>query len=197
MKNLITLILILIFSINLFSQDIDIYRKNKDDNLVIPNLPLGMSNNEIQLLSRNLRLKDMLYAMAVPGYVHFKAQDIKTGYLLMGGRMLGYAGLALAYYKFNTEIEKKWYQLNKPVNDEDYVKFDNGFYIKKSNIYMVTSMAIIFSTYMYDWIHGEYILKKKQNIIRYKYGLKLQVQDSYSYNNSLNIFPVATFNVSF
>ena len=197
MKYFITTTLMFFFFINAFSQDIDIYRKNKDDNLATPNIPMGMSNNEIQLLSRNLRLKDMLYAMAVPGYVHFKAQDMKSGYWLMGGRMVGYVGLALAYYKYNTEVEKKWYQINKPVTDADYVKVNDGFYIKKSNIYMVTSMAIIFSTYMYDWIHGEYVLKKKQNIIRYKYGLKLQVKDSYSYNNSLNVFPVASFSVSF
>jgi len=197
MKTLSALIIVLFFSINSFSQDIDIYRKNKDDNLVTPNLPLGMSNNEIQLLSRNLRLKDMLYGMAVPGYVHFKAQDMKTGYWLMGGRMVGYAGLALAYYKYNTEVEKQWYQLQQPITEDDYVKLNEGFYIKKSEIYLVTSMAIIFSTYMYDWIHGEYVLQKKQNIIRYKYGLKLQVQNSYSMNSSLNVFPVAAFSVSF
>ncbi len=185
------------FTSNAFSQDIDIYRKNKDDNLATPNLPMGMSNNEIQLLSRNLRLKDMLYAMGVPGYVHFKAQDMKTGYWLMGGRMVGYAGLALAYYKYNTEIEKEWYQLQKPVTEQDYVKINDGFYIRKSEIYLVTSMAIIFSTYMYDWVHGEYVLKKKQNIIRYKYGLKLQVQNTYGLNNNLNVFPVANISISF
>ncbi len=198
MKNFSLLVLVLFFGFNVYAQDIDIYRKNKDDNIKTPNIPMGMSNNELQLLSRNLRLKDMLYAMAVPGYVHFKAQQMNAGYWLMGARMVGYIGLATAYYKTTTEVQKKWYQLNTPKTEQDYVKVNNNLYIKKSNIYLVTSLAIIFSSYMYDWIHGEYVLKKKQNLIRYKYGLKLKVQQAYSYNSVFpNVYPAASVSISF
>ena len=109
MKILLSLLFIIILGSSAFSQDIDIYRKNKDDYFKNANIPSGMSFSEFQLLSRNLRLKDMLYAMAVPGYVHFKAKEPTTAYVLLGLRTAGYAGLGALYYSYNKHYESSYY----------------------------------------------------------------------------------------
>ncbi len=77
-----------------YGQDLDIYNIKQDDKLKIPNLPYGMTADEFQLLSRSFRMKDMLYAMVVPGYAHFHAKEMKTGYWLLGTRVSGFMGLA-------------------------------------------------------------------------------------------------------
>ncbi len=171
-----------------FSQDIDIYRKNKDDNLKTANIPSGMSYSEFQLLSRNLRLKDMLYAMVVPGYVHFKAKEKATAYTLVGLRTAGYIGLGALYYSYNSHYDAAY----------TYGETKNGTIdVSNYDIAFISSLTVIFATYLYDWIHGDYVLKKKQNLIRYKYGLKVELQNTYSQINTVNVVPIASFALSF
>ena len=153
-----------------FGQDLDIYNIKQDDKLKIPNIPYGMTVYEFQLLSRNLRMKDMLYAMVVPGYVHFHAKEKKTGYWLVGTRVSGFMGLA-------------WIGLDSGVRMREFFSFNFEFdpNVKKTraitySIVGTVSMIFIFGSYFYDWIHGQYKLSKKQDNIRYRYGLKLKIE---------------------
>jgi len=188
LKTIFSLLFIFILGESLFSQDLDIYKKSKDDNLETPNIPSGMSYSEFQILSRNLRLKDMMYAMVVPGYVHFKADEKITGYTLLGLRTVGYIGLGAIYYSYNKHYDSNY----------NYGETNNGT-IDPNNydIAFVTSLTVIFATYFYDWIHGDYKLKKKQNLIRYKYGLKVELQNTYGQINTVDVVPIASIALSF
>ena len=188
LKPIFSIIFIFIIGGSLFSQDLDIYKKGKDDNLQTPNIPSGMSYSEFQILSRNLRLKDMLYAMVVPGYVHFKADEKATGYTLLGLRTAGYIGLGAIYYSYNKHYDANYDFGNTHDGTIDVNNYDIAF---------VTSLTVIFATYLYDWIHGDYKLKKKQNLIRYKYGLKVELQNTYGQINTVDVVPIASIALSF
>ena len=194
MKILLLTLLSLFIGMNLMSQDIDIYRKGKDDNIKTPELPLGMGKQEFQLLSTNLRLKDMLYAMVVPGYVHFKAQEKPMGYAILGARTVGFIGLGAVYYSAQINGEN-WYDIGGDPNPGDVITIGNGWQVKKSDVILVTSATLIISTYLFDWIRGENLLHRKQDKIRYKYGIKHELQKAYSYNPSSGILPIASLSI--
>jgi len=167
-STVLVVFLILLFSTILNAQDIDIYHKNKNDNFELPYLNSKMSYDEFVLLSTNLRIKDMFYAAIVPGHAHFKAKDTKTGFLIFSIRMAAYGGLGFIYYDVKSTTNNFANTSFKEYIDE---------HDRYKNIY-VGSLALIVSTYLFDWIHGEYRLEKKQAMIRYKYGLKLNLMRS-------------------
>ncbi len=173
MKNSLSLFFLLILSFSLSAQDIDIYSKKKNSNYELPKLNPQTSFEEFQLLNRTLRLQDMAFAALVPGYVHFKVKDPVVGYTLVGLRSIGYAGLVYVLkdnsYAFTDLIN------NTPPNNTS----NNSDFNQKKDITYI-SLALIVSTYVFDWIHGKHRLEKKQELIRYKYGLKLNL----SYNTS-------------
>ncbi len=152
----------------LTAQDLDIYQKRKNSNYQLPYMNRQMSIDEFQLLNRTLRLQDMLYAMVVPGYVHFKAKDPATGWTMVGLRSAGFGGLAYIYLKGNYTIKELF--STDGTDLPDYREFKN-----QKNI-AIASFGIIFATYFFDWIHGKHRLDKKQEYIRYKYGLKLNIE---------------------
>ncbi len=160
-------IFLLLFTIGLTlqinAQDIDLYKKDKNDNYKLPNINQKMTYEEFELLSQNMRMKDMLYAGVVPGYVHFKANDKKTGYWLLGIRSASYIALTATY------LSGKHKLLAIDTNDlsdeelDDKNRYENSFY---------TAITIATATYIYDIIHGEAVLHRKQEKIRYKYAIK-------------------------
>ncbi len=87
------LCLLFFLSLKTFAQDVDIYKHSKNENFNLPRIPAQMTYEEFKLLNTDLRMQDMLIGMILPGHVHFKIQEKKTGYYLVGGRSLGYAGL--------------------------------------------------------------------------------------------------------
>ena len=194
MRIFLLLFISLFFIANAMSQDIDIYSKGKDDNIKAPELPLGMSKQEFHLLSTNLRLKDMLYAMVVPGYVHFKAQEKSMGYAILATRTVGFIGLGAVYYSAQVNGED-WWEIGGSSNPDDIVTIGTDWQVRKSDIVLVSSVTIIISTYLFDWIRGENILKYKQNKIRYKYGIKHKLYQSYSYNSNNGIVPIASLSI--
>ena len=153
-----------------FSQDFDIYPKKQDDKVRMPQLNEMLTVDEFQLLSRNARMMDMFYAAAVPGLLHFKAKDKVTAWSLVGLRAASYAGLAYGYFKLNSEGFKIWenYQDGESV-------FIGDWTVKDYQKLAIGSIALMASTYLFDWIHGKYRLEKKQELIRYRYGIKLQI----------------------
>ncbi len=149
------------------SQDIDIFAKHKNDNFKLPAINGKMSFAEFQLLDRNLRMQDMLYAMIVPGYAHFRAKDKATGYTLAGLRIAGFGAWYYVHEKTGAGLSDMLKSLGLP---------DSGkkkLFAREKNLLLYSSLVIV-GTYVYDWIHGKYRLEKKQNMIRYKYGLKLR-----------------------
>ncbi len=159
--------LLFLFAIGLIyqtnAQDIDLYKKDKNDNYKIPTIDQKMTYEEFELLSQNTRMKDMLYAGVVPGYVHFKANEKKTGYWLLGIRSASYIALATTY------LSGKHKLLSIDTNDlsdeelDDKKRYENSFY---------TALSIATATYLYDVIHGDTVLHRKQEKIRYKYAIK-------------------------
>ena len=159
--------LLFLFAVGLLlqtnAQDIDLYKKDKNDNYKIPKIDQKMTYEEFELLSQNMRMKDMLYAGIVPGYVHFKANEKKTGYWLLGIRSASYIALATTY------LSGKHKLLSIDTNDLSDEEFDDrkgyeyGFY---------TAVSIATATYLYDVIHGDAVLHRKQEKIRYKYAIK-------------------------
>jgi len=143
-----------------YAQDIDLYQKKKNDNYQLPRIYQEMSFDEFDLLSQNVRMKDMMYAGFVPGYIHFKAKENKTGYWLVGIRSASYITMGILYLDFDHKYGN--------TNLLDAKTSDQKIY---QNIF-ISALTIAWSTYLYDLIHGEHILHKKQERIRYKYALK-------------------------
>jgi len=180
MKKLFIILFFVFTDIIAFSQDIDLYKINKDDNVKSPKISSAMSFDEFQLLSRDLRMKDMMYAIIVPGYVHFNTKENKTGYVLLGLRSASYIGLGATYFSSKARGDKWYSKFSNSNNDVGNIQITEDWSVKKSDIIVATSIITIFSTYVYDWVHGQYKLRKKQNMIRYKYGIKLKLQQNLS-----------------
>ncbi len=156
-----------------FAQDFDVYPKKQDDKVRMPRLTEMLTVDEFQLLSRNARMMDMFYSAAVPGLMHFKAKDKVTAWSLVGLRAVSYAGLAYGYFKLDSEGFKIW---------ENYKEGESiligDWSVKDYQKLAIGSIALMASTYLFDWIHGKYRLEKKQELIRYRYGIKLQIEDN-------------------
>jgi hypothetical protein len=173
MKNKLFVVFSLLLSNIVHAQDFDIYPRLKDDNIEMSKVYENTLFDEYQLLSRNVRMMDMTYSAIVPGYIHFKANDFGAGYSIIGARLLGYSGLALNYYNMNKQGLK--------IGDIPNLSSDYN----TDKIIFYSSITLIVSSYLFDWIHGKYRLEKKQENIRYKYSIKLKMSSltTYNYNN--------------
>ena len=190
MKNSLSLFFLLIFSFSLTAQDIDIYSKKKNSNFELPNLSPQTSFEEFQLLNRTLRMQDMAYAAIVPGYVHFKVKDPTLGFAMLGVRSLGYAGLVYVISEDSFAL-KDLINNSTPQNTNDQDEFNSH----RDITYI--SLGIIVSSYLFDWIHGKHRLEKKQEMIRYKYGLKLNMSYTPSPINPNAVVPTIGLQYSF
>ncbi len=168
------LILLAIIGSALFSnaQDIDFYLKNKNDNFNFPKIPENMTFKEYYLLSQTFRMQDMLFATIVPGYIHFKAQDNRTAYVLVGLRSCAISILTYEYFK-----------LKKETNNTSFSQFlfstDSTPVLTKADRNLASAAAITFAaTYFFDIIHGKYVLEKKQEQIRFKYSPRISFYTS-------------------
>jgi len=167
MKNWIIFILFFISGISI-AQDLDVYKHQKNSNFQWPDIPKDMSFEEFEILSVDLRMQDMMIAAILPGHVHFKIKENKTAYYILGTRSLGYLGcIYLA-------------AVDQPITDvviSDTAGFDTNI---TTGEYIVAygSLVLIVGSYLYDWIHGKYLLDQKQNQIRYKYARKLSLNFS-------------------
>jgi hypothetical protein len=131
-----------------------------------------MTYDEFQLLSRNLRMQDMLYAMLVPGYTHYVAKSNKMGNWLVAARVSGYGGLAYVLLKND-------YSLAALLTGTSINRNKPSF--KTQRAIAVSSVGIIFAEYFFDWIHAKWVLEKKQEKIRYKYAIQMSMGTETSY----------------
>lgn len=161
----------LLISITVSAQDFDIYPRLKDDNVIMPELYENTLFSEYQIMSRNIRMMDMSYAMLVPGYIHFKAKDKTMGFVVLGTRLAGYAAIAGVILKTNNDYSV----LN------DFLKVNHSY--KTKTYIVVSSLTLIVSSYFFDWVHGKYRLEKKQELIRYKYSVKFKMDELSNYEN--------------
>lgn len=194
-KIIFGLFLIISFVYKVKAQDIDLYKINKDDNVNSPKISSSMSFNEFQILSRDLRMKDMMYGVVVPGYVHFKAKENNAGYILLGLRTASYVGICGVYISSKSRGDKFYSGIISTNNDINNIKITDNWSVKKSDVIVVASVVTMFSTYLFDWIHGQYILQKKQNMIRYKYGIKLNIEQNLT--SSINYTPTLSLSLKF
>lgn len=181
---LISLLLLLSTSINSFGQDFDAYIKHKNDNYSFPTIPNEMNFQEFYLLSQTFRMQDMMYAAIVPGYIHFKAQEKKTGYNLLAINSVAYATLSYEYIHYkNTATDSSFF----------FTLFRNNLNLtntQKIDSYIIgASLLTLAGTYLFDIIHGKYILEKKQEEIRFKFSIKnsmINYYPNYNKNPGLN-----------
>ena len=165
------------------AQDMDLYNRYVGDKEKMPDLYENITLDEYQILSRNVRMMDMMYATIVPGYMHFKANDKKRGYYILGARMAGFTGLTMNYIRLNNY-------------DNSYKDMFSDPALKGDRILFYTSLSIIASSYLYDVIHGKHVLAKKQELIRYKYGIKLKMEKKLAFQDFHNV-PMLSLTVNF
>ena len=178
MKYSISFILIVLGIVFVSGQDLDIYKHQKNSNFNLPAIPKGMTYEEFKILSTDLRMQDMMIATILPGHIHFKIGEKKIGYYVVGARALGY--LAWGYLSLNNKSLTK-------IILTDTAGIENE--ISTGDLIVAyTSLSLIVGSYLYDWIHGRYLLDGKQNRIRYKYarkkiqlGLNIIKTDRYQY----------------
>ena len=153
-------ILCFVLTVHLHAQDVDIYAKRQNDNFNFPRIPAAMTFDEFELLSTHLRMQDMIGAMVVPGFVHFKIKEKKYGWWLVGLRTAGYGGLVYLSYR-NKSL------MNLLFNP--FAKYTDRHYTADMVI-AYASLFLIGGSFFYDWFHGRWKLHHKQNKIRYKYA---------------------------
>ncbi len=193
MKKILTYFLLSLIVFNSDAQDIDFYHVQQDDLLKTPYLAYGMNVEEYQLLSRNLRMKDMMYAMVVPGYVHFKAHENKTGYYLLGMRATSFAAFATVGFQTSAKIK-----------DILNLRFDDALDKTKTPVFIIAnstviwiSISTIMATYFYDWIHGQHLMSKKQELIRYKYNMKFNIEKTPAFSPQNQVYPSMSLQINF
>lgn len=188
MKKLLFVMLLAMVAPHLFAQDIDVYTLKKNSNFVLPSVNKDMSYDEFQLLSRNLRMQDMLYAMLVPGYTHYVAKDNKMGNWMLAARMTGYSGLAYVLFKND-------YSLTALLTGTSINRNKSSF--KTQRAIALSSVGIIFAEYFFDWIHAKWVLEKKQEKIRYKYSIQMSLGAETSYLPGQGMIPGVHLRCSF
>lgn len=181
------ILVLVLFQTSLFvAQDVDVYKKGKNDNYKLPNISPEMTYEEFELLSQNVRMKDMMYASIVPGYIHFKTQEKRQGYWLLGLRSASYitmGGLVLGN-------KDNLFHINKNNLDDKELKKLN-----QNQTAFYAALALASTTYLYDVLHGDWILHQKQEKIRYKYAIKASRVQTYLEKSSL--YPAIAFSVQF
>lgn len=197
LKILLMIAGLLLITNQLNAQDFDMYKKQLNDRFEMPQISESMTFEEFQLLSRELRMKDMLYAMVVPGYTHFYAHKPKIGYGMLGARLIGYGGLTYVLVKGDKNVNLK----NILGFDFDKDNFSDG----KEELYSVISVSavvVIIGSYLFDWIHGQHMLQKQQEEIRFKYSMMMNLQSMQAparqgqgFQN--DVFPVAGIRIQF
>ena len=143
MKKIVPIILIFISA---FGSDFAISHEQLNDKFNIPTIDKNMSYEEFELLSYTPGIKDIGYALIVPGYIHFKAHDETQGYWNLGLRLTTYATMAATYYSQDSLAN----ETNRGVFN--------------------TALLSAIGLFLYDWIHGINTLESKQTHIRYDYA---------------------------
>jgi len=170
---IILLLLLSFFSI--FSQDLEIYQKSESQNIKINPIPISMTYEEFRTLSTNIKLIDYFYAMILPGHIHFKIDEKKVGYTLVGLRVAGFVGIFGGAMYAKNRGNTLFHSFSSGVVDQiTNTKIDSN----AGDLIAMSSVVLVLGTYFYDFIAGRYDLDNKKKFIKYKYGLKLSIHNS-------------------
>ncbi len=160
MKRLLIIPIFLTILVTAFSQDLELFNRSMDDRLLMPELPIEMTIDEFQILSRDIKLLDITSGIAFPGYISFKAKEHSAAYIAIAVRSVGYIGAAFELYRYyDTGMKEPW------SNEID------------RNI-MYGTIGLLLGSYIFDWLYGKTQLELKQEEIRYKYRQELLNQSS-------------------
>ena len=174
------------FFLQMNAQDIDLYIKNKNDNYKLPEINTQMTVEEFELLSQNMRMKDMLYATIVPGYIHFKAKENTVGYWLVAIRSASYLTMSGLYLSG----QNKLFSIDTGnLSDEELSD------AKRHQYTFYTALGVATATYLYDVIQGDWLLQKKQKKIRYKYAI-IASKHPVSYSDK-SLYPSLALTIQF
>lgn len=165
----------------LTAQDFSIFHRYESDRLVFDGVPAEMSFNEYQLLSRDIRMIDIGYAMVVPGFTHFKAQEPVYAWSILGVDAVAATVLAV---QLNT--------LQQAGLTYAEAQALNGYQRERQLI--GASATVIFTAFLFDHIHGKWRLERKQEAIRYKYQPKIRMAPAVS---SVDRLPVVGLQMAF
>ncbi len=164
-----------VYSKMVFSQDITIYPKKMEDNLKILTIPPEMTYHDFKILTTDIKMKDYIFSAIMPGYIHFKIEEKKKAYTILGLRVLSYSTFLFSYFKLRSKGEN-FLSLaidifkNNTLPQEEYS-------ISLSDIIYFLSFTTIIGTYFYDILDGEYSLEKKKSYIRYKFFMKKSIEE--------------------
>lgn len=150
----------LLSATSLLGQDFGVYHRVPGDLLKMRSIPEDMTEEEYAILSRDIRMIDIGYAMIVPGYTHFKAQAPAYGYAVLAADALAAGSI---YFSLNT-IRSNGFTL------ED-ARIWNMYKVERQIIGI--SSAVFVGAFVFDHIHGKWMLERKQERIRYKYAPRL------------------------
>jgi len=181
------LFFIIFISISVYSQDVDVFKRDLNDHFNFPKIPTEMSQEEFNILSTNVRLMDAMEALVVPGLIHFKVKDNITGFSLLGARVIGYSGLYYVNSKTSNNLFDVFNQPTETSTDET----------KTNTFIAIGSIFLVAGSYFYDWIHGRDLLEIKQQKIRYKYSLKLSTDKIYNPTITSQLTPQFSVQFSF
>ncbi len=178
MKKILLLFTLTAYITSIYGQDFDTYLKNKNENYLLPEISPQMSFQDFHLLSQNFRMQDMMAGILVPGIVHFKAQDYPIAWSLVGIRSASYAGLFYEYVKYQQLT------VNADTSFFRSLFIDQNSPLSRSDVVITgLSLAGIAGTYLFDMIHGSFVLHKRQEAIRYKYSFKASLASDFSTGN--------------
>jgi len=180
------------------AQDFDVYPHAQDDKVKMPYVHESMKLKEFQVLSREIRMMDMTYALIIPGYVHFKAQEKTKAYVLLALRSAAYIGLTSVYISSKVRGDTFWGGITNTNTPEEQINLAGQWILTTSDLVEGLSIFVIITTYLYDWIHGKFELERKQELIRYKYSIKLKLEHlNYNNGTSQNYTPNISFSYYF
>jgi len=166
-RYILPLFILLVSAHLLKAQDADLYMKPPNSRFQMPQVPENMTLQEFQLLSRAVRVKDMAFAMVVPGYVHFRAQEPGWGYSLLGARVAGYTGYGII--AIDPELSfRDVLEWNISLNEEELSQKTTAY-----QWVLGISTTLIVGSYLTDVIGGHVQLVNKQERIRYKYSMQM------------------------
>ncbi|MEY2962880.1 MAG: hypothetical protein RL754_141 [Bacteroidota bacterium] len=159
MKNIVIFLLVLT-AFSAQAQDVSIFHRYEADRLKLEPIPSGMTLEEYQLLSRDIRMIDIGYAMAVPGYTHFKAQETKLGYAVLAVDLVSAGVIAMNVRTIsNSGLTIAQAQ-------------STGLYASERAAINAGAL-MIFGAFAFDHIHGKWALERKHEALKYRYSGKI------------------------
>ena len=155
-------------------------------------IPKEMTFEEYQDMNRRLTVGLALWAIPIPGMIHFYANEPKTGWLILGtaaGGALSILAGAMAQEEGNfPESDFDLYKVNDGDNERRFEKIpfqisgsDTTYSLREifkqnkggGNLLVLLGAAVLITDIVYDFVHGVRVIEEKRDRVRFKYGQQL------------------------